>query len=73
MDQAQEDVLRSDMIVVPAPGLFLCLDYNQPCPVSEPLEHAPPPFTLRLCPLKTNQPGSLVRMTSCWVALVIAT
>jgi hypothetical protein len=43
MDQAQQEMLGTDVVVVQHPGLFLRPDHNQPCPVSEPLEHAPPP------------------------------
>ena len=44
-DQAEQDVLGADMVVVEYPGLFLSQDRNPPRPVGEPLEHlvAPSP------------------------------
>ena len=44
-DQAEQDVLGADVVVVEHPGLFLSQDHNPPRPVSEPLEHlvAPSP------------------------------
>ena len=44
-DQAEQDVLGADVVVVEHPGLFLSQDRNPPRPVGEPLEHlvAPSP------------------------------
>ena len=44
-DQAEQDVLGADVVVVEHPGLFLSQDHNPPRPVGEPLEHlvAPSP------------------------------
>lgn len=39
MDQAQEDVLGADVVVVEHPGFFLSQDDNPPRAVGEPLEH----------------------------------
>ena len=39
VDQAQEDVLSTDVVVVEHPGLFLGQDDNPPRTVGEPLEH----------------------------------
>src|SRR5260370_19532357 len=41
LDQAEQDVLGPDVVVVEHPGLFLSQDHNPPRPVGEPLEHAP--------------------------------
>ena len=43
MGQSQQEMLSTQVVVVQPPGLFLCPDHNPPCPVSESLEHAPPP------------------------------
>jgi len=40
VDQAQQDVLGPDVVVVEHPGLFLGQDDNPPCAVGEPLEHS---------------------------------
>ena len=66
MGQAEQEVLSADVVVIERPGLALCLDHNPPGPVSEPLEHAPPPFAIifalpaaiRLCPAAAH-PGGL--------------
>jgi hypothetical protein len=44
-DQAEQDVLGADVVVVEHAGLFLSQDHNPPRPVGEPLEHllAPSP------------------------------
>ena len=39
VDQAQQDVLGADVVVVEHPGLFLSQDDNPPRAVGEPLEH----------------------------------
>jgi hypothetical protein len=39
VDEAEEDVLGADVVVVEHPGLFLGQDDNTPCSVGEPLEH----------------------------------
>src|SRR5690606_29860732 len=39
VDQAQEDVLGADVVVVEHPGLFLGQDDHPPSAVGEPLEH----------------------------------
>ncbi|GAA5705418.1 hypothetical protein Save01_06270 [Streptomyces avermitilis] len=39
VDQAQEDVLGADVVVVEHPGFFLSQDDNAPRAVGEPLEH----------------------------------
>ena len=45
VDQAQQDVLGADVVVVEHPGFFLSQDHNPPRPVGKPLEHlvAPSP------------------------------
>src|SRR6185437_11763719 len=40
VDEAKEDVLGADVVVVEHPGLFLGQDDNTPCSVGEPLEHS---------------------------------
>ena len=40
MDEAQQDVLGTDVVVIQHPGFFLRQDYNPPRPVGEPLVHA---------------------------------
>src|ERR1035437_7831159 len=42
MNEAEQDVLRADVVVTEHPGLVLRQDDNPPCPVSEPLEHGAP-------------------------------
>jgi len=39
VDEAEQDVLSTDVVVVQHPGLFLSQDHNPPRPVGEPLEH----------------------------------
>ncbi len=39
VDEAQEDVLGANVVVIEHPGFFLRQDNNPPRPVSEPLEH----------------------------------
>ena len=39
VDEAEQDVLGADVVVVEHPGLFLSQDHNPPRPVGEPLEH----------------------------------
>jgi hypothetical protein len=39
VDEAEQDVLRADVVVVEHPGLFLRQDDNPASPVGEPLEH----------------------------------
>src|SRR5712664_1679951 len=39
LDEAEQDVLGTDVVVVEHPGLFLSQDRNPPRPVGEPLEH----------------------------------
>jgi hypothetical protein len=61
---AQQEMLRTHVIVVQRPGLFLCPDHNQPSPVSEPHEHAlPPPFTL--IPAPPRPMPRIGRVNSC--------
>src|SRR6476659_9992059 len=43
MDQAQQDVLGPDVVVVEHPSLSLGQDDNPTCAVGEPLEHVPAP------------------------------
>jgi hypothetical protein len=40
MNETQQDVLRTDVVVVEHPGLFLGQDDNPSRSVGEPLEHA---------------------------------
>jgi hypothetical protein len=40
VDQAKQDVLRTDVVVVEHPGLFLGQDDNPTRPVGKPLEHS---------------------------------
>jgi hypothetical protein len=39
VDQAQQDVLGADVVVVEPPGLFLRQDHHPPGPVRIPLKH----------------------------------
>ena len=39
MDEAKQDVLGADVVVVEHPGLFLSQDHNPSRPVGKPLEH----------------------------------
>src|SRR6266849_5367551 len=43
MDEAEQDVLGADVVMVERPGLFLSQDHNPPRPVGEPLEHLAAP------------------------------
>ena len=40
-DQAEQDVLGADVVVIEHPGFFLRQHHNPPRPVGKPLEHAP--------------------------------
>ena len=42
-DQAEQDVLGTDVVVAEHPGLFLSQDHNPPRPVGKPLEHLAAP------------------------------
>ncbi len=39
VDEAQQDVLGADVVVIEHPGFFLSQDHNPPRPVGKPLEH----------------------------------
>jgi hypothetical protein len=52
MDQAQQDVLSADVVVVEHPGLFLSQDHNPPCSVGKPLEHSRYLLTCLAAPLR---------------------
>jgi len=39
MDEAEQDVLGADVVVIEHPGFFLRQDNNPPRPVGKPLEH----------------------------------
>src|SRR5258708_30030090 len=39
MDEAEQDMLGADVVVVQHPGLFLSQDHHPPRPVGKPLEH----------------------------------
>ena len=43
VDQAKQDVLRPDVVVVEHPGLFLSQNHNPPRPVGKPLKHLAAP------------------------------
>jgi len=43
VDEAEQDVLGADVVVIEHSGLVLSQNHNTPCPVSKPLEHRPPP------------------------------
>ena len=45
VDEAQQDVLSADVVVVEHPGLFLCQHHNPPRPVGKPLEHLVAPHS----------------------------
>jgi hypothetical protein len=45
MDEAEQDVLGTDVVVMEHPGFFLRQDNHPPRPVGKPLEHRPPPRT----------------------------
>ncbi len=40
VDEAKQDVLGTDVVVVEHPGLFLSQNHNPPRPIREPLKHA---------------------------------
>lgn len=42
VNEAEQDVLRTDVVVVEHPGFFLSQDNNAPCAIGEPLEHRSP-------------------------------
>ena len=64
MDEAEQDVLGADVVVVEHPSLFLRQDDNPTCPVGEPLEH---PCSLRavsvaaVAPTAADPEGSSLR------------
>src|SRR2546429_2942619 len=43
VDEAEQDVLGADVVVIEHPGFFLRQDNNPPRPVGKPLEHRLPP------------------------------
>ena len=43
VDEAEQDVLGADVVVLEHPGLVLSQNHNTPRPVGKPLEHRPPP------------------------------
>src|ERR1051326_5885663 len=45
MDEAEQDVLGADVVVIEHPGFFLRQDNHPPRPVGKPLKHRPPPRT----------------------------
>ena len=42
VDEAEQNVLRADVVVVEHPGFFLSQDDNTPRAIGEPLEHRSP-------------------------------
>src|SRR5581483_9363476 len=42
-DEAEQDVLGADVVVLKPPGFFLSQDHNPPGPVAKPLKHRLPP------------------------------
>ena len=55
VDEAEQDMLGADVVVVQHPGLFLSQDNDPPRPVGKPLEHLVAPHravgeALRCCP-----------------------
>ncbi len=56
VDEAQEDVLRADVVVVEHPGFFLSQDDDAPRAIGEPFEHRTPSHSpaggsgTRICP-----------------------
>jgi hypothetical protein len=42
VDEAEQDVLRADVVVIERPGFFLRPDDNPPRPVGKPFEHRVP-------------------------------
>src|SRR6266496_3188578 len=57
MDEAEQDVLGADVVVVEHPGLFLSQDDNPTRAVGEPLEH----WTAPSAPQVQNTDGQAVR------------
>jgi hypothetical protein len=47
MDEAEQDVLGADVVVIEHPGFFLRQDNNPPRPVGKPLEHVVALLTAR--------------------------
>src|ERR1700761_3678431 len=45
MNEAEQDVLGANVVVIEHPGFFLRQDYNPPRPVGEPLEHVIAPHS----------------------------
>src|ERR1700722_10580133 len=45
VDEAKQDVLSADVVVVEHPGFFLSQDNNPPRPVGKPLEHLVAPHS----------------------------
>src|SRR5205814_5001923 len=43
VDEAEQDVLGADVVVLKPAGFFLSQDHNPPGPVGKPLEHRLPP------------------------------
>ena len=56
VDQAEEDVLRADVVVVEHPGLFLGQDDHPPRAIRKSLEHLVPLLTLGLASMLVRPP-----------------
>src|SRR6266568_811274 len=60
MDEAEQDVLRADVVVVEHPGLFLSQDHNPPRQVGKPLKHfRHAPLPSRASRHRASRPGAL--------------
>jgi hypothetical protein len=57
VDEAEEDVLRADVIVVEQAGLLLGEDHDPPGSIGEALEHLPPPAWLPADPAILRRPS----------------
>ena len=47
VNESEQDVLSTDVVVVKHPGLFLSQNHNPPRPVGKPLEHSVRSLTMR--------------------------
>src|SRR6266496_502155 len=76
VDEAEQDVLGADVVVVEHPGLFLSQDHNPPRPVGEPLEHLVAPsqsgrWGNRCCPVLPHASPRAGRRYPCDVSHAI--
>lgn len=64
VDEAEEDVLRADVVVVEHPGLFLSQDNDAPRAIGEPFEHRTPSHSPAAGPVRRSSRTLLPLLSS---------